>query len=60
MSRQHFAIESTQLGFYIMDLETLNGTTVNDQKLVGRQMLKEGDVISAGRETFVFNLYRGE
>mgnify|MGYP004713255025 CR=1 FL=1 len=60
MSRQHFAIESTQLGFFIMDLDTLNGTLVNGKKLTNRQMLKEGDVISAGREKFVFNLYKGE
>ena len=60
MSRQHFAIESTQLGFFIMDLDTLNGTTVNGTKLTSRQMLKEGDVISAGREKFVFSLYKGE
>ncbi len=60
MSRQHFAIESTQLGFFIMDLDTLNGTSVNGTRLTDRQMLKEGDVISAGREKFVFNLYRGE
>lgn len=60
MSRQHFAIESTQLGFFVMDLDTLNGTTVNGAKLTSRQMLKEGDVISAGREKFVFSLYKGE
>ncbi len=60
MSRQHFAIESTQLGFFVMDLDTLNGTTVNGTKLTSRQMLKEGDVISAGREKFVFSLYKGE
>ena len=51
---------STQLGFFIMDLDTLNGTTVNGTKLTSRQMLKEGDVISAGREKFVFSLYKGE
>jgi pSer/pThr/pTyr-binding forkhead associated (FHA) protein len=60
MSRQHFAIESTQLGFFIMDLETTNGTMLNGQRLVSRQRLNEGDVISAGREKFVFSSYKGE
>ena len=58
MSRQHFAIESTQLGFYIMDLDTLNGTTVNGVRLTERQLLKEGDVITAGREKFEFSIYK--
>lgn len=58
MSRQHFAIESTQLGFYVMDLDTLNGTMVNGVRLTERQLLKEGDVITAGREKFEFSIYK--
>lgn len=60
MSRQHFVIESTQLGFFITDLDTTNGTLVNGTKLTKRQMLTEGDTISAGRETFVFGIYHSE
>lgn len=60
MSRQHFVIESTQLGFFITDLDTTNGTFVNGTKLTKRQMLSEGDTISAGRETFVFGMYNSE
>lgn len=60
MSRQHFVIESTQLGFFITDLDTTNGTFVNGTKLTKRQMLSEGDTISAGRETFVFGMYSRE
>lgn len=58
MSRQHFAIESTQLGFYVMDLDTLNGTMVNGVRLTERQLLQEGDVITAGREKFEFSIYK--
>lgn len=58
MSRQHFAIESTQLGFFVSDLETMNGTFVNGTKLTKRQLLSEGDAIVAGREKFIFHLYK--
>lgn len=58
MSRQHFVIESTQLGFFITDLETMNGTFVNGKKLTQRQLLAEGDAIVAGREKFIFHLQK--
>ncbi len=58
MSRQHFVIESTQLGFFVTDLETMNGTFVNGSKLTQRQLLNEGDAIVAGREKFVFHVMK--
>lgn len=54
LSRQHFAIEVTKVACYIEDLETTNGTFVNGVRLSTRRMLLNHDVITAGRETFVF------
>lgn len=54
LSKQHFVIEVTRMGCYIEDLETKNGTSVNSVRISGRRKLSEGDVITAGRERFVF------
>ena len=54
LSKQHFVIEVTKMGCFIEDLETKNSTFVNSVKISGRRKLSEGDVIKAGRETFVF------
>lgn len=55
LSRQHFAIEVTKMACYIEDLETTNATFVNGVKITGKRMLIDGDVITAGREKFVFH-----
>lgn len=56
LSKQHFVIEVTKMGCYIEDLESTNGTFVNGVKMTNRRMLLDGDVITAGREKFVFHL----
>ncbi|MBO5373351.1 MAG: FHA domain-containing protein [Lachnospiraceae bacterium] len=56
LSKQHFVIEVTKMGCYIEDLETTNGTFVNGVKLSARRMLLDGDIITAGREKFVFHM----
>lgn len=56
LSKQHFVIEVTKMGCYIEDLESTNGTFVNGVKMTTRRMLLDGDVITAGREKFVFHL----
>ena len=55
LSRQHFVIEVTKMACYIEDLETTNDTFVNGVKITARRMLLDGDVITAGREKFVFH-----
>lgn len=55
LSKQHFVIEVTKTACYIEDLESTNGTFVNGVKMNSRRMLLDGDVITAGREKFVFH-----
>lgn len=56
LSKQHFVIEVNKMGCYIVDLESTNGTFVNGVKITNRRMLLDGDVITAGREKFVFHI----
>lgn len=53
MSRQHFALEWDAGDFYILDLNTTNGTSLNGVKIKGRRKLAKGDQIDAGSEQLV-------
>lgn len=53
LSREHFVIESTNGVFYINDLNTTNGTSVNGQKISSPTMLLNNDIITAGLEKFI-------
>ena len=55
MSRRHFEIKLTD-GFYVLrDLESRNGTYVNDDpQRIREHVLKAGDIILAGGVIFVF------
>ncbi len=49
-SRRHAAIIETESGFLIRDLDSTNGTYLNDQQVgADDRTLKNGDVISLGR-----------
>jgi hypothetical protein len=48
LSRQHFYLVREEDKIFIEDLETLNGTKVNEEDLVGRKQLVQSDVIYAG------------
>lgn len=48
MSRCHFSLEPERNEIYIKDLNSLNGTTVNGIRILGRQKLEPGAVIEAG------------
>lgn len=54
LSRQHFAIDISQEQAYISDLDTVNGTFVNNKKITKNHLLLAQDVITAGKQTFVF------
>ena len=48
------------MGCYLEDLQSTNGTFVNGVKVTNRRMLIDGDVITAGRETFVFHVPKNQ
>ncbi len=50
-SRRHAEIKKTDSGFEIVDLNSTNGTFVNEEK-VDRRVLKTGDALRLGRTTF--------
>ena len=52
-SRKHFQIEKTEFGFKVVDLESRNGTRVND-RVVNQALLRPGDRIQVGKHTLTF------
>ena len=55
MSRHHFEIEMVDGFFVLRDLQSRNGTYLNQQlQRVTEAVLKEGDVITAGSRAFIF------
>ncbi|MFN7956240.1 MAG: FHA domain-containing protein [bacterium] len=59
MSRRHFQITYRNLEFRIQDLESSNGTYLNDSE-VEEYALRNGDEIVAGDSRFVFSVGRAE
>lgn len=55
VSAQHFKVVPKEGEFYVVDLDTTNGTSVNHQKVKVRK-LSPGDVINAGTVDFEFKL----
>lgn len=55
ISRQHFAIEKVNNSFYITDLNSTSGTSLNGVKIQSRRKLEKNDVISAGTVKFQVN-----
>lgn len=55
MSGVHFALRCENDGCHIEDLESTNGTLVNDERIVAA-VLNNGDTIRAGCTTFVVEL----
>ncbi len=56
LSKRHFAITQTEGHYFISDLNSTNGTTVNSQPTPPGQPrhLLDGDLIAAGHHLFVF------
>lgn len=54
VSRPHARIERSESGFTLIDLNSANGTLLNDKPVTGPVPLNDGDVISAGESRLVF------
>ena len=55
MSRRHLVIERVDDDWWIEDLKSKNGSQLNGDRLTGRCRLREGDRITVGRLTLVFD-----
>ncbi|HEX7897321.1 MAG TPA: protein kinase [Planctomycetota bacterium] len=53
-SRMHFKIEAKEDGFWVHDLESMNGTYLNGAKIKLAMKLEVGDLIKAGETLFTF------
>jgi sigma-B regulation protein RsbU (phosphoserine phosphatase) len=55
LSRKHAEIQRRADGYFVVDLQSKNGTEVNDRRIAGEERLAPGDVIAIGdhRLTFV-------
>ena len=53
ISRKHASIKKTEEGMRLTDLESLNGSYVNDQSIES-VLLKNGDKIQIGKYIFLF------
>ena len=51
-SRQHAEIRYENGRHHVVDLNSTNGTLVNDQRIVGSQQLNHGDIITIGATEF--------
>ncbi len=59
VSRRHSKIENQETGFVITDLESLNGTFVNDVPVRSRR-LEHGDRVRIGDSQFLFLIHEGD
>lgn len=59
VSRRHSKIEKKEDGFFITDLESLNGTFINDVPVKSRR-LEHGDRVRIGDSQFLFLTHDGE
>ena len=53
-SRRHARFEKDDVGFYIRDLESTNGTFVNGQRIQGAYLLRNNDEVWIGDTVIVF------
>jgi pSer/pThr/pTyr-binding forkhead associated (FHA) protein len=53
-SRRHARFEKAEVGFYIHDLDSTNGTFVNGQRISGAHLLRNNDEVWIGDTVIVF------
>lgn len=59
VSRRHSKLEKNETGFVLTDLESLNGTFVNDVPVKSR-LLEHGDRVRIGDSQFLFLMHEGD
>src|SRR5918993_3244536 len=59
VSRRHSKIEKKENGFVLTDLDSLNGTFVNDVPVKSR-LLEHGDRVRIGDSQFLFLAHEGD
>jgi pSer/pThr/pTyr-binding forkhead associated (FHA) protein len=55
VSGKHARIDSVSSTFILTDLDSTNGTFVNDERLTSRHGLRNNDVISIGKHELIFD-----
>lgn len=58
LSRRHLAFDFDGQDWWVEDLKTTNGTTLDGQRLIGRQRLALGNSICAGRLVLKYDIPR--
>ena len=56
VSREHCMVRQQASGFWLYDLNSTNGTLLNDREIVHPAQLKHGDIISIADITFRFQV----
>lgn len=56
LSRQHLLFEHEADGWFVTDLNSRNGTSLNGQRLTAKSALRSGDQLRAGQLTLRFQL----
>lgn len=59
VSRKHLKISSNDKDFYIEDLDSTNGTWINEKKITKTVKLRHGDQINLGKSKTYFMFWRG-
>ncbi|MGV0025021.1 FHA domain-containing protein [Phormidesmis priestleyi] len=54
MSRRHAVILYADFNFYLLDLNSMNGSYVNGDRVKQRQLLQDGDRVCLGHTEFLF------
>ena len=61
LSRRHAVVQELQPGrYYLIDLGSRNGSTVNGRRVITSAELHDGDSVGCGETTFVFHRPEGE
>jgi sigma-B regulation protein RsbU (phosphoserine phosphatase) len=59
LSRHHAEFRARDGAFYIVDLDSTNGTYVNDLRVQGERLLTDGDFVTLGGTSLVFHALPG-